>query len=181
MALEYLRVVMVRPHLRDIPRFPLPEGYRLRTYRPGDKDAWLAIWAGDTWSEVTGKTFDSAFGADLPGMEQRCLFLVAPGGRDVGTITVWDETDYQGMRWGRIHWVALAPDQRGKGLSRCLMTAAMHLMGELGYQRAILDTQVPRLNAIRTYLRFGFVPDLTASGAARAWAIVRQHICHPAL
>lgn len=180
--MEYIPIVMVREHLRDVPQHSPPAGYRMRLYRPGDRQTWLRIWqASEPFESITDQTFDSNFGRDAPAMAARCHFLVGPDGGDVGTITAWYDRNYRSRRWGRIHWVAILPQHRGRGLSRCMMTAALSRLRTLGHRRALLTTQTPRIAAIRTYLRFGFVPDMTAKDAQRAWKLVRERISDPAL
>lgn len=180
--MEYIAVRMVREDLEDIPVYPLPVGYRMRRFGEGDRRTWLRIErASESFQKITPETFDSNFGDDLPAMPKRCYFLVAPDGRDVGTITAWYDRSFRGRRWGRIHWVAVEPAHRGRGLSHGMMTVAMNRLRAMGHRRAMLVTQTPRLAAIRTYLRFGFVPDMTADGAPRAWKLIAEHIAHPAL
>jgi len=180
--MEYIHVQMIREDLAMLPQYPPAEGYAIRAYRPGDRETWLRIWrASEAIEEIPDSSFDATFGADLPAMARRCCFLVSPAGRDVGTVTAWYERRYRARPWGRIHWLAVAPDRRGKGLSRCLMTVAMNRLRALGHRRAMLSTQTPRIPAIRTYLRFGFVPDMTTPDAARAWRLIAEHIDHPAL
>ena len=180
--MEYVHVHMIRESLEDLPQYPLPGGYAVRRYQPGDRETWLRIWrASEAIEQIRDSSFDATFGQDLPAMVRRSRFLVSPAGRDVGTITAWYERRYRARPWGRIHWLAVVPEHRGKGLSRCLMTVAMNRLRALGHRRAMLATQTPRSPAIRTYLRFGFVPDMTAPDAARAWRLIAEHIDHPAL
>ena len=173
--MEYLRVTMVCESLEKIPQHALPPGYRMRPYRPGDRRRWVRIWqASERFVKVTAQTFDAVFGADLPAMARRGLFLVAPDGRDVGTITAWYQRSHHGRRWGRIHWVAILPAHRGRGLSKAMMTAAMNRLRAWGHRRAMLQTETPRLAAIRTYLGFGFVPDMRSAQDRRAWGLIAQ-------
>jgi len=173
--MEYLRVAMVRQSLDGIPQHSLPPGYCMRAYRKGDRSRWVRIWqASEQYVKVTARTFDRAFGGDLAAMARRGFFLVGPDGRDVGTITAWYERRYRGRRWGRIHWVAIVPEHRGKGLCKAMMTAAMNRLRALGHRRAMLRTETPRLAAIRTYLDFGFVPDMRFGEARRAWKLIAE-------
>ena len=180
--MEYLPIRMIRRDLADLPQHTLPEGYSLRAFAPGDRETWLRLWrAAETFQTIHDEMFDNDFADDLPGMARRCLFLVSPAGEDIGTATAWYERRYLGRAWGRVHWVCIVPAEQGKGLSRGLMTATMNLLRALGHRRAVLATQTPRIAAIRTYLHFGFVPDLADPGATHAWRLVARHIDHPAL
>jgi GNAT superfamily N-acetyltransferase len=182
MAMEYLSVRMLRRGLEDIPEFALPGGYALRGFRPGDRETWLrVVRAAEPFMAIEPDLFDREFGGDLAAMRRRCFFLVGPDGADVGTITAWHHRRHLGRPWGRIHYVAIVPAHQGEGLSRPIMTAALKRLRALGHRRALLDTQTPRIAAIRTYLRFGFVPDMTRPDAAHAWGLIAEHVSHPAL
>lgn len=37
------QLVMIRPTLTDLPTIQLPNGYNVRTFQPGDEDAWEFI------------------------------------------------------------------------------------------------------------------------------------------
>ena len=180
--MENVRAAMVREHLDDIPIHPLPAGYSMRFYRRGDKKTWVRIHRqAEPLIDVTAKRFDREFSHDLPSLPKRCHFLVAPDGSDVGTITSWYRPRYHHRPWGQIHWVAIGPEHRGKGLSRSIMTVAMLRLKQLHHRRAMLLTNSPRLAAIKTYLHFGFAPDMHDPDAAKAWALVAKALPHPKL
>jgi GNAT superfamily N-acetyltransferase len=180
--LEFIRVVMLREDLIDIPPLELPAGYALRPYREGDRDTWMDIErASESFRTIEDDLFEKQFGDDLAEMPARCRFLVGPDGSDVGTITAWFDNQYGGKCWGRVHWVAIRPEHRGRGLARPMVAATMRQMVELGHRRSILDTQTPRLPAIRVYLDLGFVPDMTYLNAADAWRRIRAYMDHPVL
>ena len=173
---------MLRDHLSDIPDYPMPTGFRMRPFAEGDRDTWVSVETqSEPYIDITNAIFDREFGFDLPAMPKRCWFLVSPDSRDVGTITCWYDRHYGQKRWGRIHWVAIVPEFRGRRLAKCMMTFAMNHLRSLGHRRAILGTQPPRIPAIKTYLDFGFIPDMTADRAQRGWSMVRDKLSHPAL
>jgi GNAT superfamily N-acetyltransferase len=131
----------------------------------------LADWLG----KRTVETFNEQFGHDLPAMEDRCLFLVAPDGRTVGTTTAWYENDFCGRSWGRIHWVAIIPEFQGRGLAKPMMTAAMNRLTS-SHDNAYLFTHTLRVPAVNLYLNFGFRP-LVRSDAERAgWQDLRGQL-----
>jgi GNAT superfamily N-acetyltransferase len=180
--MEYVPVIMVRPHLRGIPQHPLPNGYSVRLFHDGDEKTWLRIWkAAETFRHVTAETFRHGFAGDLAGLRRRCCFLLDPDGREAGTITAWYDRKYRRRHWGRIHYVAVAPGHQGEGLCKPMMTVAMNRLRALGHRRAMLATQTPRLRAIKVYLDFGFVPDMTFLRAKEAWRLVRRELRHPVL
>jgi len=179
--MEYLNIRMVREDLEDIPQVPLPAGFGVRRYRPGDRRTWVRIWRdADDFTSMTPKTFDREFGRELDAMPKRCHFLVAPDGQAVGTATAW-RYRYLGRPWGLVHWVAVARPFQGRGLGKGLMTVVLNRLRALGHRRALLCTQTPRFPAIRLYLGFGFVPSVVDGNDARAWRLVVPHISHPAL
>ncbi|MCX7804594.1 MAG: GNAT family N-acetyltransferase [Planctomycetota bacterium] len=179
--MEYLRVVMVRENMRDIPRHRLPEGFSFRTFRPGDEDLWVEIQGeADRFQKIDRSTFDRNFGGDLPALGDRSFFLLAPGGTAAGSITAWYGEEPAWRGWGRIHWVAVRPAYQGMGLGKAMMTVAMERLAA-SHQRCYLTTATPRLPAIRLYLDFGFLPDMSAPGADRAWKTVAGTLRHPVL
>ncbi len=179
--MENIPLIMVREDMKNIPQYPLPDGYRMRLYRPGDKDTWVRLQRVSDSRPNAGEIFERAFGADVSALEQRCYFLTAPDGCDVGTITAWYERNYHRRRWGLIHWVAIVPEHRRKGLSKPMMTIAMNRLGALGHRRALLRTETSRIPAIKTYLDFGFVPDMTSKDADRGWEMVCKVLTYPTL
>jgi len=180
--MECFSLCMLREDLESIPQHPVPAGYSMRGFGRGDRKTWLDIHKeAEIYSKVTGRIFDEAFACDLPAMPRRCMFLVCPDGRDIGTVTAWYDRRYAGRPWGRIHYVAIVPAFQGRGLCKVMVTAAMNRLRALRHRRVMLTTQTPRIRAIRTYLNFGFVPDMSLDGARRAWSMVRRTLRHPAL
>jgi len=180
--MEFVPVIMIREDLRGIPQCPMPDGYRMRSFRRGDRATWVRVeQASEPWGALDENTFDREFGNSLSVLARRQLFLVAPDGSDVGTITAWYTRRHLARPWGRIHWLAIMPEHRRRGLSKSMMTVAMNRLRALGHRRAMLATDTRRIVAIRTYLDFGFVPDMTTGDAERAWRLVREQLDHPAL
>lgn len=174
-----ITISMRRDDLEGCPRHELPPPLRLRWYRPGDEDAWVAIWRTDRWSRnTTPEAFAREFHGDIAELRRRMCFIAEPAGRLIGTATGWlaDDGGRHDDSFGRVHWVALLPEYRGRGLARCMMTAVMDRLRELGHTRAFLLTQPPRLAAIRLYLRFGFRPDVRSQEELAAWEGIRRRL-----
>jgi GNAT superfamily N-acetyltransferase len=174
-------VKMFRPNLYDIPQFALPAGYVVRLYEPGDEKTWVEInAAADAYSVITLEKFKHEFGEEMEELKRRCFFLREPGGRDVGTVTAWFNRRYHGRDAGRIHWVAILPEFRGRGLAKPMMSVAMNRLAEF-HACAYLSTGIARLVAIRVYLDFNFLPEIESRADLDCWEIVRRKLSHPIL
>jgi hypothetical protein len=82
-------VRMERDNLDDIPDYPLPPGYRLDWYAPGDEDHWLDIHVrAEIHAQVTRHTYHREFGHDAATLHLRQCFLMErfdAGGRTEDT------------------------------------------------------------------------------------------------
>ena len=151
-----LSVNMVRECLDDIPKYELASGYRIRWYESGDEDHWLRIHReSEGYGELKPSLFFDQYGRDVEALSRRVAFVCRPDGLPVATNTAW-MNDWNGMHWGRIHWVATSRSEQGKGHSRPLMTAVCDRLSELGHDCAYLTTNTLRVRAIALYAAFGF-------------------------
>jgi GNAT superfamily N-acetyltransferase len=163
-------VTMIRAHLEDIPNYPVLAGYSARWYRPGDEQTWLDIWsAAEIYSVMKPETFTNDFGPPSPALEQRQCYIVDAQGRAVATASAWWLDDFEGQRYGLVHWVAVTPEYQGRGLSKPLLSIVCHRLRELGHERALLNTSAGRIPAIRLYRHFGFEPVIRNDEQAAVW------------
>jgi GNAT superfamily N-acetyltransferase len=182
-------LTMVRGDLDGIPAFPLPDGYAIRPYAPGDERAWVDLQsAADAYNVITPALFRRAYGDDVEELGLRLFMLVGPTGAAVGTgtrlgtgprfdddVPVGTAAAWFGDRkgdpsWGRVHWVAIHPAHQGRGLAKPLLSRVCTVLRELGHTRAYLTTGSARVAAIALYLRFGFVPAVDGPDDEAAWA-----------
>jgi len=181
---------MVRADLENVPEFALPAGFALRWYKPGDEAHWLRIqFAADQYNEITPGLFRKQFGMEVAGglqsssarereseinsgLESLCerqCYLLDPLGKTVGTGTAWFNDNFEGARWGRLHWVAITPEFQGRGLGNALITVTCRRLRDLGHERAYLSTSTVRIPAIKLYLRFGFQPLIRDEREREVW------------
>ncbi len=166
-------LTMIRPTLESLPKHKLSAGFRLRSYAPGDIEHWLAIHRlADHDNEVSESLFYAQFSANEQLLAERQIYLVDAAGTPIGTATAWFDDNFQGRRWGRVHWVAIAPAWQGRGLAKPLLAAVCRRLRELGHDRAYLTTSSARLPAINLYLMFGFAPLLSDAADQQRWAMV---------
>jgi GNAT superfamily N-acetyltransferase len=172
--------MMSRADVGEVPEFPVPTGFVLRWFKPGDERVWLEIQAAaDEYDSFDQGRHEREFGTDVAELEQRQCFLCTAGGQAMGTATAW--RDDLGVRpgYGRIHWVAVLPAYQGQGLSKPLLTAACRRLRELGHRGAYLTTSTARIVAINLYLSFGFVPDVRNAREKEAWSRLRGVLKRP--
>lgn len=180
--MENYSVRMIREDMENIPEFSIPEGFAIRNYRPGEGYIWTRIQrAAEPYINIDDGLFMRAFKRDLLVMEDRSFFLTTDAGEEIGTITAWWQPDMDGKNWGQIHWVAIHPDYQGRGLSKPMMSVAMTRLKQ-SHERCFLDTSTGRLPAVKVYLDFGFIPDLSRENNSReVWAEVASVLEHPLL
>jgi GNAT superfamily N-acetyltransferase len=176
-AIPYLLISMIRSDLENIPQFALPPDYSVRWYQPGDERHWCDIHlAADRHNVITPELFAEQFGTDADLLHQRQMYLADLSGRTFATATAWFNDDYRGQFYGRVHWVAIAPEMQGRGLAKPLMTILCARMHALGHVRAYLTTEAARIPAIRLYLKFGFVPEINDERDAAIWRDLEPHL-----
>jgi GNAT superfamily N-acetyltransferase len=174
-------LMMVRPHMDDIPSIPFPEGYGIRAMRLGEGGLWTDIERdAETYFPIADDLFEREFGRDLEATQWRCFFVVNARGAAVGTISAWYNRSRKGQDHGQIHWVAVRPAYQGKGLGKAALSYTLREMSQW-HERCFLGTQSKRLPAIKLYLDFGFVPDLDEPGAIEGWREVKERLEHPVL
>ncbi len=131
----------------------LPEGYAIRTYQPGDEDAWAALMCavGEQPSPDAAKAeFIQRYLADET-LTDRIFFAVDAEGTVVGTAIAWDD----GLRV--LHWLAVHPAHQGKGIGKALCQTALRLFRrEDNAAPVYLHTQPWSWKAILLYISLGF-------------------------
>jgi mycothiol synthase len=156
---QNLRLEMVRPELAGLPEWPLPPGYSLRWFQPGDAAHWLRIHHdADPFTEITPDLFTRQFGDDLSVLHDYQCYIEDGAGRVVGTGTAWSANDWPEGACGRVFWPAVLRQYQGRGLGKSLLSVVCHRLQDLGYKQACVYTSTGRLPAVSLYLRLGFQP-----------------------
>jgi len=168
---DYIDVKMVRENLDDIPEYDLPV--------PGYEEYWQDVQSlADEYTRVTADLFQEQFGTNTQLLSERQCFLLDSEEEIIGTATAWlDNLDKKPI--GRIHWLAIIPQQQGKGLAKPLLTIICNRLKELGHSRAYLTTQTVRIPAINLYAKFGFVPVIETDCDREIWEKLQKHVKYP--
>lgn len=152
-------VKMVRTDLEKIPLFAVPAGYSIRWFRAGDETPWTEIQsAAEKFHQITPQTFLRVFGRNATWLSQRLCFILDPEGIAIATGAAWFDDNFDGQKFGRIHWIAVRPEHQGRGLGRILLSQVCLRLRDLRHSNAYLITSSARLPALRLYLSFGFQP-----------------------
>lgn len=148
-------IVMMRNNLENLEDIVLPEGYEFKTFVLGDENKWVELMRNIfPESDWTVEKFWEAFGSQ-PQFDPNGLFFIITEKEYVATALGWfDEIDKREV--GRVHWVGVKAEHRGKGLGKAVVLAVLHYLKGKGAQKAILDTQEYRQQAIKLYKSLGF-------------------------
>ncbi len=170
------QLLMFRPHLNDIPPSPvLPDGYEIRRFEQGDSPQSLA--------ETLTAAFDEEWTAErvrdklTETPDVRAVFAAFYDGRAVATTSSrYLPEKFAGT--GIVHWVGTHPNHLRRGLGSARMERVLRDFAERGDAMALLETDDPRLPAIRRYLAFGFLPLYENQGEdlRPRWSAVMQAI-----
>ena len=152
---------------------PLPPGYVLRTARPGDHEAWIALLNANA---ELGRWNEARLGRETAGAVGGAVLFVVHGDDLVATAGVYDRA-IRGRAVWEIGWVARHPAHREMGLGIHSTAAAVAAARALPKRPVVLLTDDRRVSAISGYLAMGFEPDIKGHRSyARRWAAVRARI-----
>jgi len=167
-------VQMVIADLGAVPPAELPPSCALRGYQAGDEPLWEDIQrASDPYNNIQRSLFYNEFGRDASILAKRQIYL-SEYDEVIGTGTAWWAEHDPVV--GRIHWVAIRPEQQGRGLGEVLVRQLCAILHEHDHRGAVLDTSAWRIPAINLYLKLGFVPRIEDREEAMAWVQVRPYL-----
>ena len=132
-----------------------PEGYRPRPFAETDRPALAALLEACGF-DLAGARLDEALAPCLPGGVK--LIEHAASGALAATMMARHLPSPEFPFGGRIDWLAVHPDHRGRGLGRLAATLARDHLIECGYRRIWVTTQPHRPDAVRIFLGLGFEP-----------------------
>lgn len=160
-------------------RYKINEQFFIRNYKKGEEIFWAEIEtaAGEFKAEKEAlERFEKEFGPYRDEMEERCFFAVhKKSGRIIGTATAWYNNNFNGERYGRVHWVGIHPEFQGRKLAKPLLAAVMVCLAKY-HNKAYLTSQTTSYKAINIYLDFGFVPIITDDEAVKAWKCLENNL-----
>ena len=166
---------MRRSLYASLPRTEVPEGVALRTFRPGDEDAVLAVNAAafaehPEQGRWTRADVDARLAEDW--FDPAGLFLAerADGGPDDGELLAFHWTKVHGATHhrhgdgaphghdpiGEVYVVGVSPAAQGRGLGRLVTLVGLRHLRERGLTQAMLYVDADNTAAVKTYTALGF-------------------------
>ncbi len=153
--------VMRRPSPAPLPEAPVPEGYSIRSFRPGSDDAaFLAVNAAAFADHPEQGALDQA------GLEQRMSekwfdadgFLVAERDRELVGFhwTKVHPAEGSAPPHGEVYVIGVHPSTQGSGLGRALLVAGLRHLEEQELGEVVLYVEADNTGAIKLYESFGF-------------------------
>ncbi|MHC4394962.1 MAG: GNAT family N-acetyltransferase [Planctomycetota bacterium] len=179
-AQEYIEIEMIRDNLDNINSYSLPDGFSIQWYRKGYEQFWLDIhYKTEKYEKINRERYKYEFGTNVKLLSRRQCFLFDSDNNAVGTATAWFDKSYHGQRFGKFHWLAIAPEMQGRGLAKALVSCICNKMWCLGHKRAYLVTATPRIPAINLYLKFGFLPRIDSEKDLDIWRKLQKKLKEP--
>lgn len=148
-----------RRALSDVPQLCAPSGTRLRTLRPDESAAWLALSnsAFDGHPENGGWVPDDlAWRLAAPWSDLARFIVLADAHTDQMLAGVWTKVE-PGSTEGELYVVAVHPDHTGTGLGKVVVAEALQVLGEQGLATASLYVDGTNQPAVALYTAAGFV------------------------
>ncbi len=174
--MQRLPLIMVYS-LSNIPSYPLPEPYKIRSFKKDEEKNWAAILtkAGEFNSIDAGlQRFRQEFAPYPDDIRKRMFFIEDETGQAIGTASAW-YGELNGEEMGRIHWVGIVPEQQGKKLAKPLLTFLLQQLASM-HEKAYLKTQTTNLKAINAYLILGFAPYIKDESEETIWKQVYKEL-----
>ncbi|MCB0183300.1 MAG: GNAT family N-acetyltransferase, partial [Caldilineaceae bacterium] len=174
-------LILLWPHGRAAPEPAPVAGYAVQPLPPDRDEGWVAI------QQQAVPRYEPS---DLYGWLARYRRLVLPQGILVAVdersgapvATAGSLATPRSDRFaagGEIGWVATVPEHRRRGLARWLCALATARLLPDGFSAIFVSTGADMPDALRLYLRLGYLPYLYAADQRQQWARICSALNHP--
>jgi mycothiol synthase len=166
---------MLRPLDDPVVPSPMPDGLEIRPVEPAH---YRAIWDADTEAfrdhrepaDRTEEDYVARFTS--PDLDTSRWQVAWEGDEVAGSVMIWvspTEIEQTGIRRAWLDHISVRRQWRKRGVATALITAALHVLREDGFEQAALgvDTENPT-GALQLYERLGFVRNKTGLGYRKA-------------
>lgn len=144
----------------------IPEGFILRTFRPGDEEAYIKLMqsAGfEYWNQtLVQRVLDRT-------LDEGIFFLEEKATGTIAATAMANRLQSDQELGSELGWVGVDPVFRGKHLAAIVCSAVQERFCREGYTKAFLLTDDFRLPAIKTYLQLGWRPLVDSPEMKTRW------------
>ena len=153
----------------------IPEGYAITAMPELENgiEQWLDMMQYGLSEKREDFSYYRSVMLEQPGYDEKKCFFVLHEGKAVATITVVCDPN---QSTGLVHMVGSLPECRGKGIGNLLGEIAVYTLKQSGMKTCSLQTDDFRIPAIKTYLRAGFVPELSTQDYVQRWNAIYREI-----
>ena len=164
-------------HLMDaVVEHPVPEGFFVRTFRPGEESVWIDINKCGILGPDAGMESWESMVVKMNGLvpERDILFATRADDIPVATLTAYVRDDGVGV----IHMVSARESVRGRGIGKALLAIGMKKLRETTppppFTQLLTDDW--RLPAIKVYLDAGVHPVKVSEDMPGRWRKVCENL-----
>jgi len=159
----------MRRERQPVPGLPkLTDNVELRTFQHSDAPGLRALLETGTFGTWPAERLEALFVHEIDRLDERGIHLAIFGGIPIGHCCLMIRGEPEGTV-GKLGWVVVHPDWRGKQIGRAVCVAALHDADRRGLGTVVLNTEDFRLPAVRLYLDLGFAPVLGDGAEQDAW------------
>lgn len=167
--------------LRDVmenapPLPPLPDGFTIRTYRPGDEVGMARVYAAAWLDAVTPQAVRRLI-VDDPAFKPEQVFIIEKDNEIIATGQAYYYPDAPEIANGRM--VGVLPKYRRLGVGTILALTMMNYHKVRGYQTIRYATHEWRDDALRRWIDLGFYPLLRDEADRERWKAITNRIGRP--
>lgn len=161
-------------HVPPVPA--LPEGFTVRTYRPGDEAGMARVYAVSWLDAATPEAVLEQVVGD-PCFANDNLFVIEHAGQIVATGAAYHYADAPHIGNGRM--VGVLPKYRSHGLGTIMSLTMMHYHRDHGFKLVRYATNEWRYDAIRLFIDLGFYPLLDSEQDRERWKRIAEKVKRP--
>jgi mycothiol synthase len=172
---------MTWPYPKEIEVEEIPAGYFLRSFQNGDEEEYIRLLNSCELGKWDLQRLEAEMKVNPLAPEG--IFFITGDDRIVATAlasyrgAVGQNSNNQDLQnLVELGWVAVLPEERGKGLAKIICSRVIKFMLDKGYKNIYLLTDYWRLPALKTYLRLGFEPQIRDSDELCLWKKICEEL-----
>ena len=180
--LEYHELLMTLNTFENVKEYDLPEGFSYSFWNnTSDLKEWINIHINSGEFQYKKKAlnvFNDFYSPYIQEINKRCFFIIEnKTNKKIATATISPSNEY-GYKCV-VDWFAIDKGYWGCKLGKPLITKALKLAKELGYDKVLLHTQTHTWLAAKLYLDLGFEP--FNKQETKGWQILKTITNHKKL